>query len=359
MFIPNVGNNKPCGEVGLGKVTVTAILMAKEVDMSFEDKLVSVRTLLQDHNDSIAGGSQSDVYLPGQINIEKFLTCIKAIGGTTEDRLKSFSYEDILQCLPLVSLQMEDYSADPNSKKCSGYRIDVKPTILAKEIAKIFRGKDNEQENCGFQFGDKVESGKKPKNMSFKELVESFNPEETTNSVGKRLSEIAGTEPFIVYESGRKIDVPTTLSLLEEIKQGYQGRTDITVKDQTKKVYKIGELPNNFADENPFYPGSALRPDGTCSHTGKFCGSIPLTVRQLIYLAVKSGELRVDNSTVHQIIDSLNGSGDFSKLGAIYRKAALQFADLSILGTLPQLKVILKKPGVLSQGQKVTFKGNL
>jgi len=301
--------------------------------MTLQSKFDAALAIICEHNTAVGEG------IHGYVNPEKFSDTLKAIGGTTEDRLKSLSYEDILECLPSF--------AGP----CG----PLKPRLLAKEIAKTFRGKDetlisNEKRPV---------SNKTAERMTVKELAESFEPENSDNAIGQQLAKIAKGQAFIVYSFGRIVDVESTIKLLSEIKQGYPGRADYTTSNGIFPVYKLGELPDNFADENPIYENRPLRPDGTCDQTGRSWEGIPIEVKQLIKIAVYLGEISVTIDKSHEILDTALSVDAMSNLRLRYRKSSLKFDELSKVGKLPTLKVTLHsevdKTKVFNNGKKVVF----
>lgn len=289
--------------------------------MNYEEKMCAVSSLVQSYNQAIPKEHQ--------INADDFINCLKISGGTTDEYLKGFSYEDILRCLPTFTIPS------------SGSLITCVPTILAKEIAKIFRDKETNKPNT-----------RRPDKMSIEELVAAFDPEDIDSSVGKRLQEVAKNQPFIVFTKNRTIDVETSVKLLQEVKKGFAGRTNIEVNDAIKKVYRIGELPDNLVDENPLYPNRPLRPDGTCDQTGRSWDGVSLETRQLVRLAVETNELIVNIENAHNILDIVMQPDCLKKLRIKYRKAAIKF-DEKI--NLPQLKMVLNphKTNPLSTGKKV------
>jgi hypothetical protein len=279
--------------------------------MTVQDKYESVRSLLSEHNEAVGGQGQ-----PGYVDPEAFFSSLKVLGATTEDRLKSLSHEDILDVLPSFN--------------------NVKPKVLAKEIAKIFRGKE-----------DVVAAEKRPisglraDRMTLRELVENFDPENHENAIGKHLASYAKGQPFIVFEAGRTVDVEATIKLLQEVKQGYQGRSDYSVNGVVKRVYSIGELPDNYADENPCYHNRPLRPDGTCDQTGRSWEGVSLEVRQLIRIAIDLGEIDLTIDKAHDLLDIALSADAAKKLRDRYRKASVRFDELATTGKLPLLKIAL------------------
>jgi hypothetical protein len=297
-------------------------VVVKEVNMSAQERLDAALVIISEHNTAVGGEKNAGYVNPGQ-----FISCIKASGGTSEDRLKRFSYEDILQCLPAIFVQ-----------RVGGDETHVKPVALAKDLAKAFRGKDDvssEKRPIG---------SKKAEKMTPRELVESYDPDEPENSVGKRLKDISRGEPFIVFaDNNNVVDVESTFKLLMEVKGGYPGRKDIDVGGVIKPVYRVGDKADAYADENPLYPGRPLRPDGTCDQTGRSWEGVTLELRQLVRIAMETGELDVTIETAHNILDMVVGSEPMMKLRKRYREASVKFDELKRVGNLPKLTVPLVK----------------
>jgi len=281
--------------------------------MSYNDRIEAALAAIKQHNEAVGEGKL------GYLSPDDFIQCVKASGGTSEERLSALSHEDLLACMP----------ASPNG---------VKPRVLAKEIADIFRNKSSAS-----KADDKRPvSGKKAEKMTPRELVEAFDPEDYSNPVGVRLATVSKGEKFIVYSDGRIVDVDTTFKLLMEIKGGYPGRDDVDVAGAIKKTYRIGELPENYADENPLYRDRPLRPDGTCDQTGRSWEGVDLSVRQLIRVAMDEGELRVTHEIAHDTLDAVMEAVALKKLRSRYRKAAIKFDELVKTGDLPTLKIPLE-----------------
>lgn len=280
--------------------------------MTVQEMFDAALAVVNQHNSVVGQGN------PGYLDPNQFLGCIKAAGGTTAERLKSLAYEDILACMPDAK---------------------VKPILLAKDIAKIFRGKEDTRQN-----EPRPVSAKKADKMTLRELVEAYDPEESENPVGKRLKDISRGEKFIVFASGRSLDVEATLKLLDEVKQGYEGRENIEINCEIKEVHAVGDLPDNFVDENPLYRGRPLRPDGTCDQTNRSWNGVPMRVRQLIRVAMDNGDLKdISFERVHDIMDKVMENDAFPKLTKRYPASAVEFKKLESVGKLPTLKLVLKK----------------
>jgi hypothetical protein len=281
--------------------------------MTVQEMYDAALAAIAEHNSVIGEGNS------GFIDAKQFTESVKSAGATTVDRLKNLSYEEILSYMPVEG--------------------KIKPIHLAKDIAKIFRGKE---EVANTSQGRPV-SAKKADKMSLKELVENYDPEEAENPVGKRLKEISRGLKFIVYSSGRTVDVDTTFRLLDEVKKGFPERDSIDINGEIMEVHPVGALPDNFVDENPLYRDRPLRPDGTCDQTNRSWNGVPTRVRQLIRVAMDIGDLKnLSIERVHDIMDMVVEGNAFEKFSKRYQDAAVEFKKLESMGKLPTLKLVLK-----------------
>jgi hypothetical protein len=282
--------------------------------MSVQEMYDAALAVVAEHNSVVGQGN------PGYVDPNQFAERLKASGGTSVDRLKALSYEDIVAAMP-------------------SHLGGVKPVALAKDIAKIFRGKE---EVANTSQGRPI-SAKKADKMSLKELVENYDPEEAENPVGKRLKEISRGQKFIVYSSGRTVDVDTTFKLLDEVKKGFPERDSIEINGEIMEVHPVGALPDNFVDENPLYRDRPLRPDGTCDQTNRSWNGVPTRVRQLIRVAMDIGDLKnLSIERVHDIMDMVVEGNAFEKFSKRYQDAAVEFKKREGVGNLPTLKLVLK-----------------
>lgn len=280
--------------------------------MSYDSRIEDALSILNDHNSVIGSGN------PGFVETDKFLSDIKAAGGTSESALAMFSWEDLS-------------------------KLGV-PMVLARQIGKSWR--------AGAQGEDspKPISPKKVQSMTPRQLVEAFDPEEPTNPVARRLSAISNNEPFIVFSSGRVVDVDTTHSLLMEIKQsGMKGRDVFN----GKRVYSIGELPDDFTDENPLFPGRALRPiDESCDVTDMSWKGITLETRQFVRYLRDEGRLDTKRPAACDLIEMLSEPDGVDRLRRRYKVEAVAFDELKANnpGNLPSLKVPVSRSKSSSSG---------
>ena len=304
--------------------------------------------IIESHNQNLADEVTDKT--PGYVNPEAFLVSLKAAGGTSPDRLRGCSHEDILECMPVK------YSPASNS---------VRPKALAKEIAKAFRGSSNTTSSDK----PRLVSKKKADRMTIEELVANFDPEEPDSQVAERLDKLAKSQAFIVYQEGREVDVENTIKLLKEIRKLGTGRTIF----DGKRVYCVGELPENYADENPLFPGRPLRPlDETCDQLNRSWAGVPLEVRQFVRFAseYEDGPSNRPIKEAHEVLSMALLPDAMEKFRERYPEIAVEFDEAKQRDELPKLSIVLDTIGALEaspvspfdQGQKVKWerrdKGN-
>lgn len=300
--------------------------------MAYQEKVESACALIREYNDALKGTLPENSSI--SIDIDKFKAQVVQCGAFREEHLKSFSHENVTAML--IASFNEDASLGD-------------PVILAKEIAKIWRGKIEVDES-------RPVSKVKADRMTARELVESFDSSEPDSPIGERLKRIAKSQPFIVYKKGtRQLDIEATIKLLMEVKEGFSGRKDYEVENEVRKVYRVGEMPDNTADANPIWHNRPLRPDGTCDQTGRSWDGVPLEVRQFIAIAVQVGDLKADVDSAHNALDMALRDSAMADLQKRYRKAATEFNEQKDLGELPALKIKLGQAagGLLDNGRKV------
>ena len=147
--------------------------------MSYDQKIQAARKVIDEHN------ANADK----QIDFEEFTKKLRELGGSSEEALKASSWEDLQDC---------------------GI-----PKIMARRLTYLFRQDSNEEGGKSTFISEKKVAG-----LSYRELVERYNPKEVKNPVGKRLNDLSDGKKFIVFDDNNKIIVDSTVSLLEDIING-------------------------------------------------------------------------------------------------------------------------------------------
>jgi hypothetical protein len=300
--------------------------------MSYSQKLEAASNRIKQHND-ILGADKI-----GTIDCDKFAVALKAFGASSEESLGKLSWEDILDCLlPAMNLQP---SWNPNEQS------NVKPKLLARDLAVIFRGKEDPKEEF-----KQNPSAKKVRNMTLQQLIEAYDPNEN-DEVSKRLAEISKEQPFLVFVENTK-HIEASLKCLEELKAGYPPRQFYIIDGIPQEVFPLGYTPNLYADENPLYIGRPLRPDGTCDQTNRSWAGVSQEVKQFLRIGMsETGHYdprfqiiisRIEDA--HYYMDLvMNSTEPMNVLRQRYSATSVQFDKLTKEGKLPTLKISLTIP---------------
>ena len=293
--------------------------------MAVIELLDSVRVLISNHNVNFEP-VDSHEHQPGWIKIDKFFQNLKIFGSHTEDDLKSMSYEDILCCMEVIG--------------------SMKPMGLAKAIAKVFRGKDERPGLTTSYISERT-----VQRLTLRELIERYDINSSavrtrTCLIAKRLDEISKGQRFLVFpDDTGKPDIDFSVSLLEELCAGQTSMSEVAYNGDVRHVFKIYEAMASYVAENPLYPGRPLRVGETCDQTLRSWAGVPKNVRQLIYMAVKSGDLLVSIDRSHAIMDLAISGGDtaLSTLRQRYPRVSIKFDAAEKIGDLPKLLLELSQ----------------
>lgn len=272
--------------------------------MSYDDKIARAKTLLEEFNSQI---DESD-----KLDIEKFLKKLKQAGGVNEAMLVECTWEELQKC--------------------------GLPSLVARKVATIFREPIvREEEKPGFV------SDKKAAKMAPRYLIQVYDPKEKGSAVHKRLAELSGGKPFLVFNSNGTVNVDVSEKLLQEIRSGFPERNEYVLDNKPVKVQTVGIDPQKkIVDENPLYAGRPLRPDGTCDQMNRSWDGVPLVIRQLFYLAItKTGEIKMNHDKAHELLDLALTPDSEKKIRSRYKKASILLDELTEAGTAPTLKMTL------------------
>tara|TARA_Y100000310_G_C20647580_1_gene797506 strand:+ start:582 stop:1484 length:903 start_codon:yes stop_codon:yes gene_type:complete len=279
--------------------------------MSYQQKLDSARALVEEHNSNATT----------KVDIDGLVEFIKDdLGGTTEDLLKEIKFEDL-----------ERFKT--SALGSTGVRSAL-PILLARSIARMFRTSVGKDEDDG---SGRVISSKKADQMTYRELLENYDPKDPESHAGKRLKRLSKGQPFIIYYDDGKIAIEESLGLLKDVMNDLPGVDTYMMGETPWSVYRVGERPNHYFNENPLIPGSPLRSGETCEDTKESWKDIGLDIRQLLRLAVQSGA--VETKEFFSLIVEARKEGAFVYLSRRYKDAALKFKELKDLGQLPTLKI--------------------
>lgn len=265
--------------------------------MSYAEKIAKVKAIIDSHNQ-----------IKKTVDFDKFVTNLQEAGGTTDEALRVCTWEDL-----------ERFGL---------------PSLLAKQAASVFRAKEEPASR-------RLITEARSQMMTPRELLDAYDPRNHDNFVGKRLSELARGKPCLVYNEDGTVNAEVSAKLLDELRDNYPTRESVMVGDRPFKVYNVGQRPDQFAFENPLFPGTLLRPDDTCDHTNRSWAKVPEVVRVLLYLAVKETKeikiMTVDNA--HSALDMASTEVAEKQIRNRYPKASLLYDDMKARGCLPTLRL--------------------
>lgn len=281
---------------------------------AYDRKVDLAKSIIDEHNAQLrASGPPTETSsgpVPALLSWDEIFAKLRQLGGTTDDALKNVTWEDLQEC--------------------------GVPRILARRLTNdVFR--KTEKADKPFALKQSQVSA-----MSFEELFANYDPlAERNATVTARLMAEAGNRRCVVFNHNGTVNAEESARILRELKSGLAERESTFIRYLNKpvKIYRIGETNREVFWENPLYPGEALREE-TCDHTGASWAKIPLEARQIIYLAVKTGELKInDVEDAHRVISMLDCDSPLDKVQARYHKAAIALQDLQAVGNAPLMRI--------------------
>ena len=275
--------------------------------MSYDSKIAVARDTIEQHNSNV---TEDD----NKVDFDKFVEKLRNMGGSSDEALKAVSWEDLQDC--------------------------GLPRIMARRMSYIFRkdSDDNGSTSSAYISSKKVHS------LSTKELIERYNPKDVKSPVSKRLKDLSEGKAFIVFNDNGSVDVEESVKLLGDIMNGLPEVDTAFVGGRPFPVYKIGDRLDAYAEENPLYPGLALRSEERCCQTGRSWASVGSDVRQLLFIAIKqTRELEVRTvADAGDVMDRVMSQDcTLETLRSRYPKASKSYDELSKIGRLPLLKIKL------------------
>ena len=276
--------------------------------MSYESKLAKARQIILDFS--------------ADFDVDKFFTELAKIGATDEDSLKFVTWED-LKTLGL-------------------------PTIKARQVSEIFRAVPAQDSLTSHV------SEKKAANLSVLDLVKAYNPKEY-NAVYSRLASLSDGKPCLAYDSSRTLNIEESAKVIQEIIDEEPPRSYIIVDKQLIQLYRIGERPTRTANVDPLFR-MQLRSDGKCSRTNLNWGRIDYSIKCLLFLAVDSKEIVVNNNDdairIMEVVDKHGHPASWEDLYVRYPIAARKYTELNSENRLPTLKMVIGAYANYGVGQK-------
>jgi hypothetical protein len=273
--------------------------------MSYDSKIAVARDTIEQHNSNVTDN---------KVDFDKFVEKLRNMGGSSDEALKAVSWEDLQDC--------------------------GLPKIMARRMSYVFRkdSDDNGSTSSAYISPKKVHS------LSRKELVERYDPKDAKSPVGKKLKDLSEGKAFVIFNDNGTVNVEESVKLLDDLINGLPEVETAFVATRPFPVYKIGDRLDAYAEENPLYPGRALRSEETCDQTGRSWAGIGTGIRQLLYIAIK----QTQELTVKTVADAgdmmdkvMSQDCTLDTLRSRYPKASKLLDELAKVNRLPNLKIKL------------------
>ncbi len=281
--------------------------------MSYQDKTARARAMIAEHNQaSLAIDPNIKPVDPTAV-----FGRLVALGGSTEEALTNLTWEDLEGC--------------------------GVPRILARRIAnEVFRQQVTLPEHAR---GQSYVTERGAARLTIPQLLEVYDPTGTSNvAVTHRLRELIGKAPCLAFGPDGKLDIQVSVNLIEDMRMGIDPPANVKLTGgEYVKPLQVGQPPTKVRHQNPLYPNLPLRDGLVCSQTETRWEDTPqgLETRQLVYLAMKTGELRVTKlADAHDFVDLHNRVGH-TGLRSRWPQAAGQFDELKRAGGLPPLTMTI------------------
>ena len=273
--------------------------------MSYDSKIAVARETIEQHNSNVTDH---------KVDFDRFVEKLRNMGGSSDEALKAVSWEDLQEC--------------------------GLPKIMARRLSYVFRKDSNDNGSTSSAYI----SPKKVHSLSRKELVERYDPKDAKSPVGKKLKDLSEGKAFVIFNDNGTVNVEESVKLLDDLINGLPEVETAFVATRPFPVYKIGDRLDAYAEENPLYPGRALRSEETCDQTGRSWKGVAQDVRQLLYIAVQtSRELNVRTAAdASDVLDKVMAQDcTLDSLRSRYPHASKQYDGLLKVGSLPRLKIKL------------------
>lgn len=267
---------------------------------TYDAKITAFKELLTQFNTHIDEDARVDV--------EGVVKKLRTSGATTDEALKACSWEDIKDC--------------------------GVPVLLAKQAAKIFRGKVEESAPTD-STAALVEMLKGVDKMEIEELVQKYDPAKPKSPVAVELSKrFANTKPLVFTVEG-EFDREATLERMRQIEQGLPVEdTHFYKKGGLVPAYAVGQGPSKIFDLCPIEKTILLSSQSSQLHLD--WSSVDRRTRQLVAIAAEKEGLTVAKRTECKALWRAAKEG-FDTVAEEYPEAAMEFRSRETLGTLPTL----------------------
>lgn len=173
------------------------------------------------------------------------------------------------------------------------------------------------------------------------DLLNEFDPKSPNDPVTVELKKRFGSKPCVVYKLDGSLDVEATLAVMADLNSGLPEVKMVTSGGNLVDVYKIGDQPDQYVDEDPIWPGEILR-SGRSTVDHRDWSGISIDARRMCRIAVTMSMINARNR--HDVATFV-GLASKDEVSTVYPEVAKEFRKLSAEGKLPTLRVKLSSVG--------------
>lgn len=213
------------------------------------------------------------------------------------------------------------------------------PLPKLRLAVKYIRGlaEDSSEKTALEQFQEEFKLKPSVSNIPLAKLLSYYDPKNNSiPQVSDQLEKLqAQYGNFIAYKPGTsELAIEEIAGYIEDRKAGFPAQTFIQVGGMPSQLYKVGEAPDVFLDEDPLFSGSPLR-RGRSTHNQLDWTKISHEIRTLVrILKERNCKLPNDTFSLQQFIEQA-----VDKIANQNPEAFLEWQNRKALGTLPSLKV--------------------
>lgn len=242
------------------------------------------------------------------------------------DRIELMENEEALPFGDLRKLFVEDNKV-PLPKLRMAIKYFRRPATKSESVTLL----QKVQDEFGVAFKPQI------KDLPLASLLKYYNPKSTEipqiNEALCKLEEKYG--PFIAFKPGtEELAIPEIIGYVEDILAGFPKQTYLDIKGIPTNLYRVGEVPNAFLEEDPMFPGTPLR-RGRSTKNQIDWTEISHENRCLFRIfATKGVVFPQDKFTLQKFVET-----HIDDLASKYPNEYLFFVSQKALNVLPSLKI--------------------
>ena len=176
--------------------------------------------------------------------------------------------------------------------------------------------------------------------LDFENLLPYYDPSKPANKVTQILKEKYGDQKIIAFKpDSKEIAREETVNYVTDLENGYEEEEYIEVEGTPVRLYAIGIVPHQKVDEDPMFPGYALKRDRSTMNKVNW-KPIDKKTRQFCRIIVEEEYVNPRDRIGTRAFMELVLKG-FDHLKVAFPEAYLKYQDRDAEENLPRLKISL------------------